>query len=327
MDVIKVLEEKASKKCPTIFFPEGHEEKIAVAATTLAKKGVIKPVILGDAGEIESYGADLSLVKVVSIEELSDRFDTWAAEYETILDMPARMIAKRFRKNPLWIGGAMVHTGEVDGMVAGLTYSTGDVIFASNMFIGLAEGVRLPSSFFLMDIPTFQGGEDGLLIYADGGVVPNPTSEELANIAETTADSAVRLLGWEPRVAMLSFSTKGSAKHDDVTKVVNAYELVKAHRPDMKVDGELQGDAALVPEVAAKKAGEDNVLQGNANILVFPDLDAGNIAYKLTQRLTGGKAYGPLLQGFARPVSDLSRGSTVEDIMGVAIIVAAQVKD
>lgn len=325
MDLILSLQEKAKKKCPTIIFPEGKEEKIAKAASILAKKGVIKPVILGDVEEIKKFTPDMEGITVITPETYADRYEEWAKEYETILDMPARMVSKRLKKNPLWLGGALVHFGVVDGMVAGLTYSTGDVIFASNMFIGLADGVKLASSYFLMDIPTFKGGEDGLLIYADGGVVPNPNAEELASIAETTADSAVRLLGWEPRVAMLSFSTKGSAKHDDVSKVVQAYNLVKEHRPELKVDGELQGDAALVPEVAAKKAGADNVLQGNANILVFPDLDAGNIAYKLTQRLTGGKAYGPLLQGFAKPVSDLSRGSSVDDIIGVATIVAAQV--
>jgi len=218
----------------------------------------------------------------------------------------------------------MVHFGEADGMVAGLTYSTGDVIFAAKTYIGLAENVKAASSFFLMDIPNWDGGENGLIIYADGGVIPNPDAKGLADIAITTADSAMRLLNWKPRIAMLSFSTKGSGKHDDVKKVVSAYNLVQELRPELMVDGELQADAALDHKVAAKKAGIDNILQGNANILIFPDLDAGNIAYKLTQRLTGGKAYGPLLQGFAKPVSDLSRGSSVDDIMGVAIIVAAQ---
>lgn len=325
MDIIACLQEKAGKKCPTIVFPEGKEEKIIQAAAILEKKGVLKPVVIGDEGEIKDFGIDTTGIQIINADTYAQFYGEWAEAYEPILDMPARMISKRLKKNPLWLGGAMVHFGVVDGMVAGLTYSTGDVIFASNMFIGLADGVKLPSSYFLMDIPNFKGGEEGMLIYADGGVVPNPTSEELANIAETTSDSAVNLLGWEPRVAMLSFSTKGSAKHDDVLKVVEAYKLVREHRPELKVDGELQADAALVAEVAAKKAGEENVLQGNANILVFPDLDAGNIAYKLTQRLTGGKAYGPLLQGFAKPVSDLSRGSSVDDIIGVATIVAAQV--
>lgn len=325
MDIISNLQVKASKKCPTIIFPEGNEPKIAQAASQLAAKGIIKPIILGDKETINGFGADMAGCGIASPDTYADKLDGWAKEYEALLDMPAKMIAKRLKKNPLWLGAALVHFGEVDGMVAGLTYSTGDVIFAGNFYIGLAEGVKQASSYFLMDIPNWKGGEDGLIIYADGGVIPNPDAEKLAGIAITTADSAVHLLDWEPRIAMLSFSTKGSAKHEDVQKVVDAYELVKKQRPDLKVDGELQADAALDAKVAAKKAGEDNVLQGKANILIFPDLDAGNIAYKLTQRITGGKAYGPLLQGFTKPISDLSRGSSVEDIMGVATIVAAQV--
>lgn len=324
MDIMESLREKAKGVCPTLVFPEGGEPKIIEAAARLARDQVIRPVILGNEEQIRGFGIDTSQLTIVDHTQQGDKAAQWAAEYEPILDMPARMIARQLKK-PLNYGAAMVHTGEVDGMVAGLTYSTGDVILAANLYIGLAQGVKAASSFFLMDIPHWKGGEDGLIIYADGGVVPNPDAEELASIAITTANSAVRLLGWEPRVAMLSFSTKGSGKHPDVTKVVDAFHLVQQQRPDLKVDGELQGDAALDAGVAAKKAGADNVLQGRANILIFPDLDAGNIAYKLTQRLTGGKAYGPLLQGFAKPVSDLSRGSSVDDIMGVAIIVAAQV--
>lgn len=324
MDVIEHLQNKVRGKCPTIVFPEGAEPNIIEAAARLAADKVIRPIILGDLEQIKTFGTDLANLTILDHTKEADKIADWSARYEPLVDMPARMVARQMKK-PLNYGAAMVHFGEADGMVAGLTYTTGDVIFASNLYIGLAHGVKTASSYFLMDVPHWTGGENGLIIYADGGVVPNPSVEELASIACTTADSAVRLLGWEPRVAMLSFSTKGSAKHDDVTKVVDAFRLVKELRPDMKVDGELQADAALDPQVSAKKAGADNVLQGRANILVFPDLDAGNIAYKLTQRLTGGKAYGPLLQGFAKPVSDLSRGSSVNDIMGVAVIVAAQV--
>jgi len=323
MDVIECLREKAKKTYPTIVFPEGNEPKIIEAAVNLARDKVIRPVILGDVEQIKAFEFDISELAIFDHNQEALKMAKWSAIYEPILDMPSRMITRQLKK-PLNFGAAMVNFGEVDGMVAGLTYSTGDVIFAANMYVGLAEGVKAASSFFLMDVPNWKGGENGLIIYADGGVVPNPDAEELASIAITTANSAVRLLDWEPRVAMLSFSTKGSGKHDDVKKVVSAYNLVKEQQPDLKVDGELQADAALDSEVAAKKAGADNVLQGNANILIFPNLDAGNIAYKLTQRLTGGKAYGPLLQGFAKPVSDLSRGSSVDDIMGVAIIVAAQ---
>jgi phosphate acetyltransferase len=325
MAIIEDLAAKAAKKCPTILFPEAEDEKIVEVAMRLAKEGVCKPVLMADVGKEPAPGIDEGLVKVVRPEDYEGKIDDYAAGLEEPFDMPARMIAKRMRKKILWVAGAMVRNGEVDGMVAGLNHSTSDVIFAGNMIVGLAEGVRIPSSYFLMDIPGFAGGEDGKLIYSDCGVTVQPSSEELASIAETTADTAKNVFGWEPRVAMLSYSTKGSGKSPDSKKVVEAYELVKQERPDLKVDGELQADAALVPAVAAKKAGEDNLLQGKANVLIFPDLDAGNIAYKLTERLTGGKAYGPMLQGFAKPITDLSRGSSADDIYGVAVIVAAQI--
>ena len=325
MDVLNTLTKRAAEKCPTILFPEGDEPKIAQAAERLAADGVCKPVIIGDAEQIAGFGVGTSQLKIVSAADYDAKIDEYAAGLEGPMDMPARMIAKRMRKKVLWLACAMVRFGEVDGMVAGLTYSTADVISAGNMVIGLAEGVRIPSSYFLMDVPTWNGGEEGLVFFSDCGVNVQPSAEELASIAETTADSAAKLLGWEPRVAMLSFSTKGSGKGPDATKVVEAFKLVSEERPDLKVDGELQADAAIVPEVATKKAGEDNVLGGNANVLIFPDLDAGNIGYKLVQRMTGAKAYGPMLQGFAKPISDLSRGSSVDDIYGVATIVAAQI--
>lgn len=324
MSVIDTIKARAAAKCPRLVFPEGDEEKIALAATELAHAGVCHPVIIGDAEKIASFGADMDAIEVVTMDDYADKIDAWAEGLEELADLPARMIKKRFAKKTIVFGAAMVHYGEVDGMVAGLTYSTGDVIMASNMCIGLAEGVKIPSSYFLMELPSWSGSEGNLLVFADCGVNPNPSAEELASIASTTADSVVKLLGWEPRVAMLSFSTKGSGKHADVTKVREATALVQELRPDLAVDGELQADAAIVPEVGLKKAGESPVA-GRANVLIFPDLDAGNISYKLVQRTTGGNAYGPMLQGFACPVSDLSRGSSVTDIVGAASIVAAQV--
>ena len=325
MDVIEFLKAQAQKTCPTILFPEGEDIKIAQAAERLARDGVCKPVVIGDAEAIGAAGIDTQLVRVRAAEEFDDKVDGFAEGLAEQMDMPARMIAKRMRKKVLWLAAALVKFGEVDGMVAGLTNPTSDVIFAGTMIIGLAEGVRIPSSYFLMDIPTWQGSEGSLMFFADCGVTVQPTADELASIAETTADTAKNLLGWEPRVAMLSYSTKGSGKGDDAKKVVEATELVHAERPDLVVDGELQADAAIVPEVSERKAGAGNALGGRANVLVFPDLDAGNIGYKLVQRMTGAKAYGPMLQGFAKPVSDLSRGASVDDIYGTAVIVAAQI--
>ena len=325
MPVLDMLRRRASNKCPALLFPEGEDIKIVQAAARLAADGVCRPVVIGDADEISGWGIDIAGVKIISATDMDSKVDGYAERLEKQMDMPARMIAKRMRKKVLWLAAAMVKFGEVDGMVAGLTNSTSDVIFAGTMIIGLAEGVRIPSSYFLMDIPTWSGGEDGLMFFSDCGVTVQPTAEELASIAETTADSAERLLGWQPRVAMLSYSTKGSGKGPDAKKVVDAFELVRSERPDLTVDGELQADAAIVPEVADKKAGEGNVLGGRANVLIFPDLDAGNIGYKLVQRMTGAKAYGPMLQGFANPISDLSRGASVDDIYGVATIVAAQI--
>lgn len=325
MSVIDTLEKKAAETCPVIVFPEGGEEKIALAAEILAKKGICKPVILGDRDVVAGFGIDLDLVKVAAPSDYDAQIDEWAAAYEPIVEMPAKIVAKRLRKKPLALAAALVKFGDADGVIAGLANTTGEVVLQANMFIGLAEGVKLPSSYFLMEVPGWEGGEEGLVVFADCGLNVNPNSEELASIAITTADSVSNLLGWEPRVAMLSFSTKGSGKHDDANKVVEAYKMVVEQRPDLKVDGELQADSALCPDVAARKAGADNMLQGHANVLIFPDIDAGNISYKLVQRFAKGNAYGPMLQGFACPVSDLSRGSSVEDIVGVATILAAQV--
>jgi len=208
-------------------------------------------------------------------------------------------------------------------MVAGAVNTTANVIRAASLVIGLQEGVTTPSSFFLMEVPNCSYGEEGCFLFADCALNIDPTPRQLAEIAIATARSAKALLGWEPRVAMLSFSTKGSATHPLVDKVVEAVKIAHELDPSVKVDGELQADAALVPQVAQRKVKGESPVAGRANILIFPDLDAGNIAYKLVQWLAGAKAYGPILQGFRKPCSDLSRGATVEDIVGTIAIVSA----
>lgn len=221
-------------------------------------------------------------------------------------------------------GATMLTSGEADVMVAGIDHPTKDVLRAGLKIVGLAPDVRYASSFFVMDIPQFQGGEQGLLLFADCGMNIQPNAEQLAAIAMTSADSAASL-GWEPRVAMLSYSTKGSAGGDSVELVTQALQLVRTERPDISIDGELQLDAAIVPAIGQKKS-PDSPVAGRANVLVFPDLDSGNIAYKLAEHLAGGHAYGPILQGFARPISDLSRGSSVDDVIGATLITASMAR-
>ena len=221
-------------------------------------------------------------------------------------------------------GATMLSSGEADVMVAGIDHPTKDVLRAGLKIIGLAPNVRYASSFFVIDVPQFQGGERGLLLFADCGMNIQPNVEQLAAIAVSSADSAASL-GWEPRVAMLSYSTKGSAGGDSVELVTQALQLVKTERPNILIDGELQLDAAIVPAIGQKKS-PDSPVAGRANVLVFPDLDSGNIAYKLAEHLAGGHAYGPILQGFARPISDLSRGSSVDDVIGATLITASMAR-
>ncbi len=221
-------------------------------------------------------------------------------------------------------GATMLSSGEADVMVAGIDHPTKDVLRAGLKIIGLAPNVRYASSFFVIDVPQFQGGERGLLLFADCGMNIQPNVEQLAAIAVSSADSAASL-GWEPRVAMLSYSTKGSAGGDSVELVTQALQLVKTEQPDILIDGELQLDAAIVPAIGQKKS-PDSPVAGRANVLVFPDLDSGNIAYKLAEHLAGGHAYGPILQGFARPISDLSRGSSVDDVIGATLITASMAR-
>ena len=212
-------------------------------------------------------------------------------------------------------------------MVAGLAHPTEEVIMAAELIIGLQPGIGSASSFFLMEVPDSPYGENGRMIFADPAIIPCPDTKQLADIAVVTACNARTLFGWEPRVAMLSFSTLGSADHELARTVAEAVALARRKEPDLAVEGELQADAALVPEVAKKKIGprkQANAVAGRANVLVFPDLNAANISSKLVQRLAGANSYGPVVQGFARPVSDLSRGATVTDIVGAALLVAAQ---
>ncbi len=322
MDSLNALMNRARRAVRTIVFPEGNEPVIRDAVIALAEQGLAKPILIGATEDdvIKRLGI------LVVDPKTSDRADAYAEAFATARDMPAGA-ARRIVGPPLGFAAAMVAAGDADGMVAGLAHPTEEVLMIAEMVIGLMPGVTAPSSFFLMEIPGYAGGEDGALIFADPAVNPDPDAEALAALAVVTAESARAILGWEPRVALLSFSTKGSADHPRVAKVVEATERAKAMAPDIAIDGEMQADTALVESVAKRKMDDLGSVAGRASILIFPDLDSANIGSKLVQRLAGAASHGPVLQGFAKPVSDLSRGAMVEDVVGAALMVAARCSD
>lgn len=322
MEVMSELRLKAQQSPRSVVFPEGTDERIIKAARLVLDSGIAFPILIGDRGDIDALGkrlgVDLTGIAIVNPAE-EKKLEAYIEDYCMERNLPAGA-AMRILKKPLYFSAMMVKQRDAEVMVAGLAHATEEVVMASELIVGLAPGITSPSSFFLMDIPNYNGPEGSLLIFADAAVNPNPDPQQLADIAIASANSAKELLGWTPRVALLSFSTKGSAMHPHVEKVIQAVQLAKQRAPSLSIDGELQADAAIDLSVANKKIKGESPVAGRANILIFPDLDAGNIAYKLVQRLANAAAYGPILQGFARPISDLSRGATVEDIVGAVIL-------
>ncbi|MCR4849991.1 MAG: phosphate acetyltransferase [Lachnospiraceae bacterium] len=329
MSYIDMIKEKARMDKKTIVLPETTDKRTLIAASHILEEGIANIIMIGDAEKIND-GAnwleiDLNGVKIVNPQK-TEKYEEYAnLLYETRKNkgMTIEQARQILLSDPLMFGVIMVKANDADGMVAGACHATADTLRPALQVLKTAPGVKLVSGFFLMCIPDCEYGDNGTFIFADCGLNQDPTPEELAAIADTSAKSFKQLVGSKPIIAMLSHSTKGSAKHPLVDKMVEATRIAKEQYPSLTIDGELQPDAALVPHIAKTKAPGSDVA-GHANVLIFPNLDCGNISYKLVQRLGKAEAYGPMLQGIAKPVNDLSRGCSWEDIVGVVALTAVQ---
>ncbi len=329
--LIEKIRTKAASDVKRIVLPEGDEKRTVEAASILKKEGLAEPVLIGDPAKVNEVasglGVDISGIGIID-PLTSDKASSYA---DTLYELrKAKGVtpedAKKLVEDPMYFGIMMIKCEDADGLVSGAVHTTGDMLRPALQIIKTKPEMKIVSSSFLMDCPNRDLGEDGLLVYSDCVVMPCPTAEELAYIAIATADTAKRLCGFtEPRVAMLSFSTKGSAKHELVNKVQEAVSKAHELAPDLLLDGEMQFDAALVPEVGQSKA-PGSPVAGRANILVFPDLQAGNIGYKITQRIGGAECFA-VLQGLKKPCNDLSRGCSVEDIVNTVAMTAVQAQD
>jgi phosphate acetyltransferase len=326
LDTIKLNARNHNKR---IVLPEGYEERTIQAADIAIKEGIARIILIGDPEEIRSHAAKLGLNNLGKATIVNPKSHPKKEQYiDLMVELRknkglTREEASILIEDPLYLGVLMIKNGDADGEVSGADHSTGDVLRPAFQYVKTAPGISVVSGAFLMILPEKSFGENGVLIFADGAVHPDPTDKELAEIAVATAHTARTICGFEPRIALLSFSTKGSAKHELVDKVISATKIAQQMAPDLMIDGELQGDAALIEAIGHKKA-PGSKIAGKANVLIFPNLDCGNIAYKLVQRLAHAEAIGPILQGMAAPINDLSRGCSVSDIVSMIAIASNQ---
>jgi len=329
MSFLATVKQRAKAQIKTIVLPESLDPRTLKATQQVLAEGLAKVILIGNKTAIEAAAkesaADISGATIIDPASYNELNTLIAKFYELRKDkgLTEEQAGKFLNENPLYLGCMLVKDDKADGMVAGAVYSTPDVLRPAMQIIKTAPGVSMVSSFFVMVVPSCEYGSNGVFLFSDCGLVQNPDAAQLATIAESSAKSYKSLMGEEPVVALLSHSTKCSARHADVDKVIEAVRILKERAPHLKADGEFQLDAAIVPSIGAAKA-PGNEVAGNANVLIFPDLDSGNIAYKLVERLAKADAYGPVTQGIAKPVNDLSRGCTAEDLVGVVAITAVQ---
>ncbi|MBP6634490.1 MAG: phosphate acetyltransferase [Paludibacter sp.] len=329
MNLLDQIMERAKANLQRIVLPEGTEIRTLKAADIILKEKAAKLILIGDEKEIEKLAAENGLAHINEATIVNPETHPDMATYANLLfeirkskGMTAEEAAK-LAKDPLYLGCLMIKNGDADGELAGAQNTTGNVLRPAFQIVKTKPGISVVSGALLMFTPTTQYGENGLLVFADCAVNPNPNARELAEIAVSTAETTRAIAGFEPRIAMLSFSTKGSAKHEFVDKVVEATKIAREMNPELQIEGELQADAALVPAIGQSKA-PGSTIAGHANVLVFPDLQAGNIGYKMVERFSGAQAVGPILQGMAAPINDLSRGCSVDDIVRMITITANQ---